>query len=314
MEPENLEYSPVNAWWLAESAFLVYCHPGFARMAYRLAGFEGFRFFQGKGTEVMIAWSSRAAIVSFRGTELKSRSALHEILTNLNALPVAFEGGGMVHKGFLQGLEEVWGGDEGLHLFLESMLDDHPERPLWICGHSLGGALASLCFARLPRAKGLYLYGSPRVGDQDFVELFKNRCVWRHEHARDPVPLVPLDLPALNFNYKDTGCLKYINGSGDLLTERPQFKVEDYISQIAQPKELQESPRNEIKQSQMNVPISEGGPRDLLNKISDHLQQTHKEVRGYLEELDADFGVNADDHHPIYYAVQLWNALISKRS
>jgi hypothetical protein len=64
----------------------------------------------------------------------------------------------------------------------------------------------------------------------------------------------------------------------------------------------------------MNVPISEGGPRDLLNKISDHLQQTHKEVRGYLEELDADFGVNADDHHPIYYSVQLWNALISKRS
>ncbi len=36
LEQNNPEYSPVNAWWLVECSFLAYCHPGFARMAYKL--------------------------------------------------------------------------------------------------------------------------------------------------------------------------------------------------------------------------------------------------------------------------------------
>ena len=97
---KDTEFSSVNAWWFAECAFLSYCHPGFARMAWKLAGFEGFRFFQGKGTECMVSWNRKALIVSFRGTELKSRSAFHEIATDLNAQPVPFEEGGKVHKAF----------------------------------------------------------------------------------------------------------------------------------------------------------------------------------------------------------------------
>ena len=57
-EPEDTEFSPVNAWWLSECSFLTYCHPGFVRMAYRLAGLDGFRFFGGKGTECMAGWNA----------------------------------------------------------------------------------------------------------------------------------------------------------------------------------------------------------------------------------------------------------------
>ncbi|MDA3811259.1 MAG: hypothetical protein PF518_13130, partial [Spirochaetaceae bacterium] len=46
-EPDNIQFSPVNAWWLSECSFLVYCHPGFARMAMKLAGFDNFQFFEG---------------------------------------------------------------------------------------------------------------------------------------------------------------------------------------------------------------------------------------------------------------------------
>jgi hypothetical protein len=310
LESEQKGFSVVNAWWFAEAAFLAYCHPGFARMAYQLAGYDGFKFFQGKGTEVMIAWNERDSIVSFRGTELKSSSALHEILTDLNAVPVSFDQGGKVHKGFLLGLEEVWEGDDGLCSFLEHMLDDHPRRSMWICGHSLGGALASLCFARLPRATGLYLFGSPRVGDQDFVDLFKDRCVWRLEHARDPVPLIPLDLPALNFGYKDSGQMKFIKMSGELQDNRPQFSLEDSKSKMAQVMDQ----REERSEAEKSSPQGEENGGDVLSKITDHLHQTRKGVQDYLEKIDADFGLNADDHQPIYYAVKLWNALVSKDS
>ena len=138
-------------------------------MGYKLAGFEMFMFFHGIGTECMVSWNSQAVIVSFRGTELKSRSVLHEIQTDLNTIPVPFELGGKVHKGFLKGLEEIWGGSEGLHNFLEDRINENPQRPLWITGHSLGGALAALCFARIPEATGLYLYGAPLIGDDGFL-------------------------------------------------------------------------------------------------------------------------------------------------
>ena len=94
LEPDQASYSPANAWWLAESSFLVYCHPGFARMACRLAGLDQFHFFEATGTECMLCWNREVAIVAFRGTELKSMSSLHEIRTDLNATPVPFDGGG----------------------------------------------------------------------------------------------------------------------------------------------------------------------------------------------------------------------------
>ncbi len=39
------KYSAVNSWWLSEASFLAYCHPGFARMAFKLAGYPDFKFF-----------------------------------------------------------------------------------------------------------------------------------------------------------------------------------------------------------------------------------------------------------------------------
>ena len=62
----------------------------------QLAGLGGFRFFGSRGTECMVSWNDQIAIAAFRGTELKSLSALHEIKTDLNAVPVPFDRGGMV--------------------------------------------------------------------------------------------------------------------------------------------------------------------------------------------------------------------------
>ncbi len=79
-------------------------------------------------------------------------------------------------------------------------------------GHSLGGALSTLAALDLkltpavdhlpesiPPASnlsvGVWTYGSPRVGDSAFSELFTAsvNVSWRHTHANDVVPHLPLE-------------------------------------------------------------------------------------------------------------------------
>jgi hypothetical protein len=71
---------------------------------------------------------------------------------------------------------------------------------LYITGHSLGGALALLTMAlinrlSLPlRVRGVYTYGQPMVGDQDFCNRFQNEfghMLFRHVYRRDLVPCLP---------------------------------------------------------------------------------------------------------------------------
>ena len=300
------EFSAVNAWWFAECAFLSYCHPNFARMAWQLTGFEGFRFFQGKGTECMASWNRKVLIVSFRGTELKSRSAFHEIATDLNAVPVPFEGGGNVHKGFLDGLEEIWGGPEGLESFLKEKLSERQKRPVWITGHSLGGALATLCYARIPEATGIYIYGAPRVGDQAFVSLFNNRPFWRLEHGGDPVPQLPPDLPSLGFDFKDAGKLVFIGKNGHLGDKRPVYNAEEQKRKRQLLIDNQEARITALAESWDE---NRWGPRDVLGRFGRQLSKARKEWIAHMEDLGDVLGLTADDHQPVFYAVRLWNYL-----
>ncbi len=309
-EPEKRDYSPVNAWWLSECAFLVYCHPGFARMAMALVGFDHFHFFQGKGTECMVSWNKDSIIVAFRGTEMKSLSAFHELRTDLNTAPVDFDKGSKVHKGFLKGLQEIWEGEEGLKLFLETLSAEAPSRSMWICGHSLGGALAALCFARLEKASGLYIYGAPRIGDGEFVRICDNRPVWRVEHGRDPIPLVPPDVPALNFNFKDMGKLIYIDYRGEILFERPLVTVEEEKSKVLLNISQQRKRRESLSVEGFKGVLDKDRAKTLINGINEHIMQSRVEWKEYFDSLDKGIGLKIKDHMPIYYCAKLWNILI----
>jgi len=319
--PEENSYSPGNAWWLAEASFLAYCHPGFVRMAFHIAGFTEFQFFNGPGTECMVASSGKASIVAFRGTETSSLSFFHELATDLNTIPVPFPEGGIVHQGFLKGLEEVWEQKDeeytkknpthktGLHLCLRQLLADHPDRPLWVCGHSLGGALATLCYARIPEARGLYIYGAPRVGDSDFNALIAGRPAFRIEHAGDPIPLVPPQIPSIGFNFQDTGKLVYINRQGEILEERPRL---DSWSGLEREKTIsleEKKSETEIIQNWKNLPEDMKSLDTNLKQIGAHVKMSFHNWTGYLEMMYDDFAPSIEDHMPVYYAIKLWNLL-----
>lgn len=296
-------YSPVNAWWLADASFLAYCHPGFCRMAYYIAGFREFHFFNGPGTECMVASSDEMIIVSFRGTEINSRSVFVEVGTDLNTLPVDFPEGGEVHQGFLLALEEVWEQKDeeyqkkypkhhsGLEDYLRGVVKEHPHKPMYMCGHSLGGALATLCFAKIQEAKALYIYGAPRVGDDKFLELLGDRDVFRIEHASDPVPYVPPQIKEIKFNFTDTGSVVHLNRDGELAFERPQLE---------RPETMLETIKKEKKLPEI---------KDIAD-LGDLVKERIQVWSDFLDEVEEELVPKVEDHMPVYYAVKLWNLLI----
>jgi len=269
----------------------------------------------------MVASSGEASIVAFRGTETSSLSFFHELATDLDTIPVPFPEGGIVHQGFLKGLDEVWEqkDDEytkknpthntGLYPHLQQLLTDHPDKPLWICGHSLGGALATLCFARIPEARGLYIYGAPRVGDSKFNTLIAGRPAFRIEHAGDPIPLVPPQIPSIDFNFQDTGHLVYLSRKGEISEIRPQM---ENWSGLESKKALSlegEKREMEIVQNWKKLPDDMKSLDANLKQIGSHVKKSFHNWTGYLEMMYDDFAPNIEDHMPVYYAVKLWNLL-----
>lgn len=95
--------------------------------------------------------------------------------------------------------------------FIHSWLKDHPEvKGVVVAGHSLGGALATLCAVDLQYNFGDRLvgedavecitFGSPRVGNKAFVESFNKRVplTLRYRYANDIVT----HLPPVLFGFK----------------------------------------------------------------------------------------------------------------
>jgi hypothetical protein len=300
-QADATEYSPANAWWLAEAAFLSYAHPGFARMAYKLAGFNGFQFFGGKTTECMVSWNTQVAVISFRGTELRSLSTLRELVTDLSTMPIDFPEGGRVHRGFCRALEEVWPGEKGCEQAIEKLSKGEPGRPIWFTGHSLGAALASLAFARVPSATGLYVFGSPRVGDEEFASLMKDRQVWRIENARDPIALVPPDAPRLGLNFTHIGNLVYIAEDGELESERPVFDLQEKLDEAKRTFAGQIERIRRFFRSRKTT--------GEASRLDDELTRAMDEWKEYLDGLDHAAGIRLEDHMPIMYAIRLWNLL-----
>jgi hypothetical protein len=141
--------------------------------------------------------------VAFRGTEKK----VSDWLTDADAVPtivdeiIRSEGTkpGMVHTGFLNALtvNTDHQGETALErvqaiLDEKGMDDDGKPLPLFITGHSLGGALALLTTVLIAREVygACYTYGAPRIANYECFENLKTP-VFRVVNSADIVPRVP---------------------------------------------------------------------------------------------------------------------------
>lgn len=95
---------------------------------------------------------------------------------------------GAVHQGFMQALEGVW-------IELYSMVKSFhlPSHKIWVTGHSLGGALATLTAKRLAQFMEpvqCITFGQPRVGDPTFYRNYKVPH-YRYVNEHDVIPKLP---------------------------------------------------------------------------------------------------------------------------
>lgn len=149
------------------------------------AGFEQIAFFQDTATHTQAmlvrSLSQNLAILVFRGTEQDIRDFLIDL--EVGGLPIAQEAT-FIHRGFARAFDSVW------PAIAEALA--RLNCPVWVTGHSLGAALATLALANYPFS-ACYTFGSPRVGNQAFVDRLRDRPMFRVVDEDDLVCKVPIE-------------------------------------------------------------------------------------------------------------------------
>lgn len=147
-------------------------------------------------TQAFCCATDKLIAVAFRGTESRK-----DVIVDLNRKRTPMTCGslnfGTVHSGFKWTFDSVW--EEIEEFVAKRGLDRH--RRVWVTGHSLGGALATLAAAKIGHLNGqdtiggLYTFGQPRVGDHAFKAAAINAIgahkIFRVYRNADPVPMVP---------------------------------------------------------------------------------------------------------------------------
>ncbi|MHC8339437.1 lipase family protein [Pseudomonas sp. HLT2-19-2] len=140
----------------------------------------------GSDTQAFITHHDEVVLISVRGTK-----ELVDFVRDTDAEQVPFEEGvGKTHQGFYKAYK-------AMSKFVQVYLDQfHTGQKIIICGHSLGGAIATLLAEALRRGPNaydilLYTYGSPRAGDADFVNGAAELAHHRMVNSNDPIPSVP---------------------------------------------------------------------------------------------------------------------------
>lgn len=138
-----------------------------------------------------IIQSKREIIISFRGTE-----DITDIFKDVELIQVNFpfvSQAGKTHKGFTK----IYRKRVRKHV-MDTLLHLSNRKKLYITGHSLGGALATLCALDVAvnttfKQPILYTFGSPRVGNSAFVSSYNSIMEQsiRVINAYDMVPRFP---------------------------------------------------------------------------------------------------------------------------
>ncbi len=131
-------------------------------------------------------------LVAFRGTSSYEEAIKDSLFNQVSYGPIGLAGAG--HFGMRRHFEKLQG------VVMEPLLQriERDPKPLYLVGHSLGGAMALMYGMRLKimghEVAGIYTSGQPRVGNEEFYaqvkELVGDRY-YRLEHVNDITPRVP---------------------------------------------------------------------------------------------------------------------------
>ncbi|MEZ5469423.1 MAG: lipase family protein [Lysobacterales bacterium] len=211
--PQLELHAQQQAWWLSEHALLAYAH---ARSIQSCLASNGWHCSIARdcssGSSAHVALGDDWGLIAFRGTEAlkpgdswrKISAVARDWWTDAQIRKVRWSGGGEVHRGFLRALDGLW---PQLRPALTG------DRRWWLCGHSLGGALATLAATRVldagARLAGSISFGQPRVGDDECAAALARLPLLRVVNACDLVP----EMPPETLGYRHAGKLLHLDAS-----------------------------------------------------------------------------------------------------
>lgn len=204
---EDAMGDPGNAIFLALASDLAYFGES--------EGVEGFRsqlglearLFSVGNTQVYVATNDEHIVAAFRGTEAPTSlegirdwlltDAVNLLIQPQGDLGTDFAAAGVAarwHQGFMRALGDIW---DPLLAAIQAERKKS-DRPLWLTGHSLGGALALLAGWRFKRkfvpVHQIYTFGAPMVGSEETARAIDKEFagrVFRYVNSPDLVPQLP---------------------------------------------------------------------------------------------------------------------------
>jgi len=155
------------------------------------------------GAEVLIAKDRNDLWFAFRGTE---PSKLNDVTADLKLIKNSAMAGGKVHSGFQDEVNDLW---MDILKELEHNSNLKIQKDVYMCGHSLGAAMATIAATRHQPVE-LFTFGSPRVGGPKFIKNIKCPHL-RFQNNNDIVTRIP---PAW-LGFRHHGNMIYFNRFGD---------------------------------------------------------------------------------------------------
>lgn len=160
-------------------------------------------------------------LLIFRGT-LSAFEWYHDVLIRQVETK---EYSGKIHQGFYTIAQSV---------FQDKWISKiNPDKSLFIAGHSLGGALATISAARFSKLNPtVYLFGSPRVGNEVFADYVNEQVpsIFRVENAFDMVTeLPPEEIPIVHDIYRHVGKLVSVHAGTEQIKKYTDLRNREVL-------------------------------------------------------------------------------------
>lgn len=177
-------------------------------------------FFDRDGAQAYRLENETDAVIVCRGTE---PGETNDIKADIDAAKVVAETVGHVHRGFNKEVDDLWP-------MIEKSLKENRVKQVWFCGHSLGGAMATICAYRCHKSdipsmpESLYTYGAPRVGTKQYLRF----CDIEHIRWVNNNDIVPR-LPPGWLGFRHAGREMYLDRNGRLRNFDYAGKLQDRV-------------------------------------------------------------------------------------
>ena len=180
-------------------------------------GFTKTKFYDIGGAQAYRFENKTDVVVACRGTQ---PTEFNDLKADLKAFPVKSETVSRVHRGFKNEVDELW----------PMVCEDigrtvNVGKKLWICGHSLGAAMATIAAGRMQsKVLALITFGSPRVGNKEYVNSLTVKH-YRVQNNCDDVTKVPFML----MGFVHHGTHMYMNYYGAFRNLTPWQQIKDMV-------------------------------------------------------------------------------------